>query len=289
MPPCSATAYTVLLFTQGRASLSDTFMPQAAAAAAPIIDIRNLRKRFGTQEVLKGVSFTAQSGDVVSLIGASGSGKSTLLRCMNMLEVPDSGQVLIAGEEVALKTNRHGQTVLANPPQVDRMRTRLGMVFQSFNLWPHMTVLENLIEVPIRVLHQPRAEAIALAEALLAKVGMAEKRHSYPAFLSGGQQQRVAIARALATRPSVMLFDEPTSALDPELVGEVLKVIRDLAQDGCTMVLVTHEMAFARDVSSKVMFLHQGCIEEAGTARQVFENPGSERCRQFVNAQFCRA
>ncbi|WP_168190902.1 MULTISPECIES: ABC transporter ATP-binding protein [Aquitalea] len=264
-------------------------MPQAAAAAAPIIDIRNLRKRFGTQEVLKGVSFTAQSGDVVSLIGASGSGKSTLLRCMNMLEVPDSGQVLIAGEEVALKTNRHGQTVLANPPQVDRMRTRLGMVFQSFNLWPHMTVLENLIEVPIRVLHQPRAEAIALAEALLAKVGMAEKRHSYPAFLSGGQQQRVAIARALATRPSVMLFDEPTSALDPELVGEVLKVIRDLAQDGCTMVLVTHEMAFARDVSSKVMFLHQGCIEEAGTARQVFENPGSERCRQFVNAQFCRA
>ncbi|WP_220272935.1 ABC transporter ATP-binding protein [Aquitalea aquatica] len=264
-------------------------MPQGAAAVAPIIDIRNLRKRFGAQEVLKGVSFTAQTGDVVSLIGASGSGKSTLLRCMNMLEVPDSGQVLIAGEEVALKTNRHGQTVLADPPQVDRMRTRLGMVFQSFNLWPHMTVLENLIEVPIRVLRQPRGEAIALAEALLAKVGMAEKRHSYPAFLSGGQQQRVAIARALATRPSVMLFDEPTSALDPELVGEVLKVIRDLAQDGCTMVLVTHEMAFARDVSSKVMFLHQGCIEEAGTARQVFENPGSERCRQFVNAQFCRA
>lgn len=289
MPPCSTTICPVLLFTQGRASLSDTFMPQGAAAVAPIIDIRNLRKRFGAQEVLKGVSFTAQTGDVVSLIGASGSGKSTLLRCMNMLEVPDSGQVLIAGEEVALKTNRHGQTVLADPPQVDRMRTRLGMVFQSFNLWPHMTVLENLIEVPIRVLRQPRGEAIALAEALLAKVGMAEKRHSYPAFLSGGQQQRVAIARALATRPSVMLFDEPTSALDPELVGEVLKVIRDLAQDGCTMVLVTHEMAFARDVSSKVMFLHQGCIEEAGTARQVFENPGSERCRQFVNAQFCRA
>jgi len=289
MPPCGAMVYTVVLFTQGRASLSDIFMPQGAVDAAPIIDIRNLRKRFGAQEVLKGVSFTAQSGDVVSLIGASGSGKSTLLRCMNMLEIPDSGQVLIGGEEVALKTNRHGQTVLANPPQVDRMRTRLGMVFQSFNLWPHMTVLENLIEVPIRVLRQPRAEAIALAEALLAKVGMAEKRHSYPAFLSGGQQQRVAIARALATRPSVMLFDEPTSALDPELVGEVLKVIRDLAQDGCTMVLVTHEMAFARDVSSKVMFLHQGCIEEAGSARQVFENPGSERCRQFVNAQFCRA
>lgn len=158
------------------------------------------------------------------------------------------------------------------------------MVFQNFNLWPHMTVLENLIEVPVRVLRQPRAEAVALAEALLEKVGMADKRQAYPAFLSGGQQQRVAIARALATRPAVMLFDEPTSALDPERVGEVLRVIRQLADEGCTMLLVTHEMAFAREVSSKVLFLHQGRIEEAGPPEQIFAAPRSERCRQFVNA-----
>ena len=280
-PPRSALAART-----GRHTLQQPSTP--AGNAQPIIDIRDLHKHFGDHHVLKGVSFTAHQGEVVSLIGASGSGKSTLLRCMNLLEVPDSGQVVISGEEVALGRNRRGQSVVANPRQVERIRTRLGMVFQNFNLWPHMTVLENLIEVPTRVLGQPRQEAIALAESLLAKVGIADKRHSYPAFLSGGQQQRVAIARALATRPAVMLFDEPTSALDPELVGEVLKVIRDLAQDGCTMVLVTHEMAFARDVSSKVMFLHQGRIEEAGSAREVFENPGSERCRQFVNAQFCR-
>lgn len=270
----------------GRTTLQQPTIAQPASPA--IIKIRDLHKHFGDHHVLKGVSFTAQQGDVVSLIGASGSGKSTLLRCMNLLEVPDSGEVVISGEQVLLKQNRHGKTVIAQLQQVERMRTHLGMVFQSFNLWPHMTVLENLIEVPIRVLGQSRQDAIELAETLLAKVGIADKRHTYPAFLSGGQQQRVAIARALATRPSVMLFDEPTSALDPELVGEVLKVIRDLANEGCTMVLVTHEMAFARDVSNKVMFLHQGRIEEAGSAREVFENPGSERCRQFVNAQFCR-
>ncbi|MCW3478617.1 ATP-binding cassette domain-containing protein [Neisseriaceae bacterium JH1-16] len=254
-----------------------------------MIDVVDLHKQFGQQTVLDGVSFSAHVGDVISLIGASGSGKSTLLRCLNMLEVPNRGSVRISGEEIALKTNHKGVSVPADARQVDRIRTRLGMVFQNFNLWPHMTVLENLIEVPVRVLRQSRAEAIEHAEALLEKVGLANKHHCYPSFLSGGQQQRVAIARALATRPSVMLFDEPTSALDPELVGEVLKVIRDLAQDGCTMVLVTHEMAFARDVSSQVMFLHKGRIEEAGSPEQIFVSPNSERCRQFVNAQHSRS
>ncbi|MCD5362520.1 ABC transporter ATP-binding protein [Chromobacterium aquaticum] len=251
---------------------------------APIVAVENLRKRFDGQVVLDGVSFAASAGEVVSLIGASGSGKSTLLRCLNLLEVPDDGRVLIAGEEIALRTDKRGRRAPADPRQVDRLRSRLGMVFQNFNLWPHMTVLENLIEVPVRVLRQPRAEAVALAETLLEKVGMADKRQAYPAFLSGGQQQRVAIARALATRPAVMLFDEPTSALDPERVGEVLRVIRQLADEGCTMLLVTHEMAFAREVSSKVLFLHQGRIEEAGPPEQVFAAPRSERCRQFVNA-----
>ena len=251
----------------------------------PIIEVTDLHKQFGPHTVLDGVSLTAHTGDVVSLIGASGSGKSTLLRCLNMLEIPHRGKVAISGEEILLKTNRHGQTVPANPRQVDKIRTRLGMVFQNFNLWPHMTVLENIIEVPIRVLKQPKVEAIAYAEALLEKVGMSAKRDAYPGFLSGGQQQRVAIARALATRPAVMLFDEPTSALDPELVGEVLKVIRDLAKEGCTMLLVTHEMSFAREVSSKVLFLHKGRIEESGTPEAVFTAPVSDRCRQFVNAQ----
>ncbi|WP_220789449.1 ABC transporter ATP-binding protein [Craterilacuibacter sinensis] len=264
-------------------------LPDPHATKQAVIEIADLHKRFGAHPVLQGVSFTAHQGEVVSLIGASGSGKSTLLRCMNLLEVPDSGRIVIAGEQVAFRNDRKGQTMVADPRQVERIRTRLAMVFQQFNLWPHMTVLENLIEVPVRVLGQARPQAIELAETLLAKVGIADKRHHYPAFLSGGQQQRVAIARALATRPSVMLFDEPTSALDPELAGEVLKVIRNLAQEGCTMVLVTHEMAFAREVSSKVLFLHQGRIEEVGTAQQVFESPSSERCRQFVNAQFCRA
>ena len=202
------------------------------SSATPAVQVDDLHKSYGAVEVLKGVSLNAHTGDVVSLIGASGSGKSTLLRCLNLLEIPHSGRIHITGEELKLTKDRKGNPVPANAAQVDRIRTRLGMVFQQFNLWPHMTVLENIIEVPIHVLKKPRAEAIALAEALLEKVGMAEKRHVHPAFLSGGQQQRVAIARALATQPAVMLFDEPTSALDPELVGEVLKVIRDLAQIG---------------------------------------------------------
>ncbi|MBD9513393.1 aminotransferase class I/II-fold pyridoxal phosphate-dependent enzyme [Pseudomonas sp. PDM22] len=254
------------------------------AQSRPVIEVRDIHKRFGDFEVLKGVSLSAREGEVISLIGASGSGKSTLLRCINMLEIPNQGSVTVNGETIGLTQNRHGEPMVADQKQLTRIRSQLGMVFQSFNLWPHRTVLENLIEAPTFVLHESKAEARERAEALLERVGLAEKRHEYPAFLSGGQQQRVAIARALAVRPKVMLFDEPTSALDPELVGEVLKVIRSLAEEGRTMILVTHEMAFARDVSSHVAFLHKGLIEEEGTAEEVFSRPRSERCRQFVNA-----
>ncbi|WP_152220554.1 aminotransferase class I/II-fold pyridoxal phosphate-dependent enzyme [Pseudomonas sp. SCB32] len=256
----------------------------AQPATKPVIEVRDLHKRFGDFEVLKGVSLSAREGGVISLIGASGSGKSTLLRCINMLEIPNQGTVTVNGETIGLTQNRHGEPMVADQKQLTRIRSQLGMVFQNFNLWPHRTVLENLIEAPTFVLHESKAEARERAEALLERVGLAEKRHVYPAFLSGGQQQRVAIARALAVRPKVMLFDEPTSALDPELVGEVLRVIRSLAEEGRTMILVTHEMAFARDVSSHVAFLHKGLIEEEGTPEEVFSRPCSERCRQFVNA-----
>ncbi|MFZ5959029.1 aminotransferase class I/II-fold pyridoxal phosphate-dependent enzyme [Pseudomonas knackmussii] len=257
----------------------------AKPASNPVIEVVDLHKRFGQFEVLKGVSLKASEGGVISLIGASGSGKSTLLRCINMLEVPNAGTVAVDGEIIRLDQDRHGEPRVADQKQLTRIRSRLGMVFQNFNLWPHRTVLENLMEAPTFVLHESKAEARDRAEALLARVGLAEKRHEYPAFLSGGQQQRVAIARALAVRPKVMLFDEPTSALDPELVGEVLRVIRSLAEEGRTMILVTHEMAFARDVSSHVAFLHKGLIEEEGTPEEVFGRPRSERCGQFVNAQ----
>jgi len=258
------------------------------AEARKMIEVVDLHKRFGNIEVLKGISLTAHEGEVISLIGASGSGKSTLLRCINMLEVPDQGSIHVDGESIKLNYGRPGAPLVADAKQLVRIRSTLGMVFQNFNLWPHRTVLENLIEAPIQVLGESRAEAIERAEALLDRVGLAAKRNEYPAFLSGGQQQRVAIARALAMRPKVMLFDEPTSALDPELVGEVLRVIRSLAEEGRTMILVTHEMAFARDVSSKVAFLHQGLIEETGSPDSVFIDPRSERCRQFVNAHQTR-
>jgi ABC-type histidine transport system ATPase subunit len=253
----------------------------APAQAASALEVRDLHKRFGPLEVLKGVSVSANEGDVIALIGASGSGKSTLLRCLNLLEIPDSGDVWVQGELIKMKAGRHGQEP-ADRKQVDRIRTKLGMVFQSFNLWSHMTVLENVIEAPVHVLGLTRAEATARAEAILDKVGIADKRGHYAAHLSGGQQQRAAIARALAMEPEVMLFDEATSALDPELVGEVLKVIRDLADEGRTMLLVTHEMGFAREVASEVIYLHEGRIEEQGPPAQVFENPKSERCRQFL-------
>ncbi|CAH1667834.1 lysine/arginine/ornithine ABC transporter/histidine ABC transporter, ATP binding subunit [Hyphomicrobiales bacterium] len=254
----------------------------SAAIERPVaVSLTNLRKTFGSLEVLKGISLEAREGDVVSILGSSGSGKSTMLRCINMLEVPDSGDITVAGETIRLQKTANG-TKPADPRQVDRIRTELGMVFQSFNLWSHMTVLENVIEAPIHVQGRPRAECIAEAEALLARVGIADKRNHYPAHLSGGQQQRAAIARALAQRPKVMLFDEPTSALDPELVGEVLRVMRSLAEEGRTMLVVTHEMGFARDVSSKVVFLHKGVVEEEGPPAQVFTASRSERFRQFL-------
>ncbi|WP_273033231.1 ABC transporter ATP-binding protein [Pseudaminobacter soli (ex Zhang et al. 2022)] len=252
-------------------------IPSNAAVA-----VRNLHKRFGALEVLKGISLTAREGDVVSIIGASGSGKSTFLRCINLLEIPSEGRLWVSGEEVHLKPGKDGNLVPAQPRQVEHIRARLGMVFQSFNLWAHLTVLQNVIEGPVHVLKMPRAEAVVRAEVLLQKVGLYEKRHQYPSFLSGGQQQRAGIARALAMDPKVILFDEPTSALDPELVGEVLRVIRTLADEGRTMLLVTHEMSFARDVSSHVVYLHQGLVEEEGPPQQIFGAPISARCRQFV-------
>jgi octopine/nopaline transport system ATP-binding protein len=250
---------------------------------APALSVADIHKSFGRHEVLKGISLDAHEGDVISILGASGSGKSTLLRCINLLEVPDSGTITVAGETIAMRRRRDGRPEPASMKQVDRIRSELGMVFQSFNLWSHMTVLENVIEGPVHVLHRPRAECIAEAETLLERVGLADRRNYYPAHLSGGQQQRAAIARALAMRPKLMLFDEPTSALDPELVGEVLKVMRSLAEEGRTMLVVTHEMGFARNVSNRVMFLHQGLVEVEGSPREVFDELRSERFRQFVS------
>ena len=254
------------------------------AEATPALEIRDLHKRYGDLEVIKGISLTARDGDVISILGSSGSGKSTFLRCINLLENPHKGQIIVAGEELKLKPGKNGELVAADSRQINRMRSEIGFVFQNFNLWPHMSVLDNIIEAPRRVLGQSRAEATEVAEALLNKVGIADKRHVYPAQLSGGQQQRAAIARTLAMQPKVILFDEPTSALDPEMVQEVLAVIRSLAEEGRTMLLVTHEMQFARNVSSEVVFLHQGLVEEQGTPEQVFDNPLSARCKQFMSS-----
>lgn len=242
----------------------------------------DIHKSFGTLEVLKGLSLTAHQGDVISILGSSGSGKSTFLRCINFLETPDRGRIVLEGEEVIVQTDRRGRLLGADPAQINRLRSQLGMVFQQFNLWSHMTVLENVMEGPVQVLKRNRAEVEAEAMETLDKVGIAAKHASYPSQLSGGQQQRVAIARALAMRPKVLLFDEPTSSLDPELVGEVLRVMKGLAEEGRTMIVVTHEMGFAREVSNKTIFLHQGVVEEEGTPRDVFENPRSARCKAFL-------
>jgi arginine/ornithine transport system ATP-binding protein len=245
--------------------------------------VENLHKRYGDRVVLKGVSLSAKTGDVITLIGSSGSGKSTFLRCLNLLEQPFEGKLSLAGEELKLIPDRDGSLKAADAKQLQRWRSRLAMVFQNFNLWGHRTVLENVIEAPVYVLGVPKAEAIAKAEALLARVGVSHRKDAYPAQLSGGEQQRVAIARALAVEPEVMLFDEPTSALDPELVGEVLKVMRDLAAEGRTMIVVTHEMGFAREVSNYTMFLHQGKVEEEGNPREVLIRPQSPRLQQFLS------
>lgn len=246
----------------------------------------DIHKSFGELQVLKGLTLRAKKGDVVSIIGSSGSGKSTFLRCINFLEMPDKGRVVLDGEEVTISKGKNGRIASTNEKQIQRLRSQLGMVFQGFNLWSHMSVLQNVIEGPMQVLKIPQKEAEARAMNYLEKVGIGQKASSYPSQLSGGQQQRVAIARALAMEPKALLFDEPTSALDPELVGEVLKVMQDLAHEGRTMVVVTHEMGFARDVSNRVLFLHQGKIEEEGTPEEVFNSPKSERCREFLASSY---
>ncbi|HGO6126998.1 MULTISPECIES: ABC transporter ATP-binding protein [Burkholderia] len=246
--------------------------------------VDDLHKRYGDNEVLKGVSLKANSGDVISVIGSSGSGKSTMLRCINFLEQPNAGRIFVDGEEVRTALDKSGALRAADTKQLQRVRTKLSMVFQHFNLWSHMNVIENVMEAPVNVLGIPKKEAEERARTYLEKVGLAPRvEKQYPSHLSGGQQQRVAIARALAMHPDVMLFDEPTSALDPELVGEVLKVMQKLAEEGRTMIVVTHEMGFARNVSNHVMFLHQGRVEEEGVPSEVFANPKSERLRGFLS------
>ncbi len=248
-----------------------------------VIQINNLHKSYGALEVLKGVDIAARRGDVVSLIGSSGSGKSTLLRCANLLEDSQQGDILFKGEPVHWKGSGQGRHP-ADSKQVLRIRTNLSMVFQQFNLWAHMTILQNVMEAPVTVLGRAKAEAEEAARAYLTKVGIGEKCDAYPAQLSGGQQQRAAIARALCMEPEALLFDEPTSALDPELEQEVIRVIKDLATEGRTMLIVTHDMKLAADVSDHVVFLHQGKIEEQGPPDAVFGAPKSERLRGFLSA-----
>ena len=254
-----------------------------ASSSVPALQVDDIHKSFGSIEVLKGISLTANDQDVISILGSSGSGKSTFLRCINLLEIPTSGSVRVNGELVEMKQQRDGEPAPADRKQVDRIRSKLAMVFQQFNLWSHMTVLQNVYEAPVHVLKVPKKQAKEQAEAVLERVGLIDRKDYYPAHLSGGQQQRAAIARALAMSPDLMLFDEPTSALDPELVGEVLKVMRSLAEDGSTMLVVTHEMGFAREVSNRVMFLHQGKVEEDGLPSEVFDHPKSARFKEFLS------
>lgn len=251
-------------------------------ASAPTLEVVDIHKRYGEHEVLKGVDLTANDGDVISIIGSSGSGKSTFLRCLNLLEQPSRGQIRLRGEALRLAPDKHGELHAVDRRQLERMRARIGFVFQNFNLWPHMTILDNIILAPMLVSGLNRKAAVERAEGLLYKVGLHDKRQAYPGNLSGGQMQRVAIARTLAMEPEVILFDEPTSALDPELVNEVLGVMQGLAEEGRTMLIVTHEMRFARDVSTQVMFLHQGRVEEYGPPSRVFTTPESARCREFL-------
>jgi len=260
--------------TTSDAPLSDT---------TPVLEIRGLHKAYGELEVIKGVDITAQRGDVVSLIGSSGSGKSTLLRCCNLLEDSQQGEILFKGEPITWKGSGQSRRP-GDAGQILRIRTNLSMVFQQFNLWAHMTILQNVMEAPVTVLGRDRAEVEEKARHYLDKVGIGDKCDVYPAQLSGGQQQRAAIARALCMEPEALLFDEPTSALDPELEQEVIKVIKDLAAEGRTMLIVTHDMKLAADVSKHVVFLHQGLIEEEGTPDEVFTNTTSERLQKFLSS-----
>ena len=244
------------------------------------IQVHNIHKSFKNNDILKGVSFSAEKGDVIALMGSSGSGKSTLLRCINLLTVPDVGSIQLDQQVMTFPS----QKAALSPKQITQLRTKVGMVFQQFNLWAHMTLLENLIAAPLHVLKQNKAATIAEAKTLLAKVGLADKLDRYPSQLSGGQQQRAAIARALMMKPEVMLFDEPTSALDPEMVGEVLQVMQQLANDGMTMLVATHELGFAKQVANKAIFLHEGKIVEEGDTHTVFNHPKTERFQQFLAA-----
>ncbi|MCB5199719.1 amino acid ABC transporter ATP-binding protein [Loktanella sp. TSTF-M6] len=252
-------------------------------APPPVIQIRNLHKSYGSLEVLKGVDIAAPAGHVVSLIGSSGSGKSTLLRCANLLEDSQQGDILFSGEPVKWKGSGLSRRP-ADHQQMIRIRTNLSMVFQQFNLWAHMTILQNVMEAPVTVLKRDRAQVEQAARGYLDKVGIGDKADAYPAQLSGGQQQRAAIARALCMEPRALLFDEPTSALDPELEQEVVKVIKALAEEGRTMIIVTHDMRMAHDVSDHVVFLHQGRIEEQGDPADLFTNPQTDRLRGFLSA-----
>jgi arginine/ornithine transport system ATP-binding protein len=245
--------------------------------------VENLHKSYGKNEVLKGISIEANKGDVISIIGASGSGKSTFLRCINLLEKPTEGRIIVNGNELKLVRQKHGDLDCDDAKQLQQVRSKLAMVFQHFNLWSHMTVLENIMEAPVHVLGISKKEAMERARHYLDKVGVVAREDYYPSHLSGGQQQRVAIARALAMEPDVMLFDEPTSALDPELVIEVLRVMQNLAKEGRTMMVVTHEMEFARNVSNQVVFVHQGKIEEQGDPKTVLTNPQSARLQKFLS------
>ena len=247
-----------------------------------VLELKQLEKNFGDNKVLKGINLSANKGDVISIIGSSGSGKSTMLRCINFLETPDNGSINVCGETIDCS-----EVDLSNPDkklqnQIINVRKKLGMVFQSFNSWSHMNILDNITEAPVHVLGKDKEDAEQEAMKLLEQVGIKDKAYDYPVHLSGGQQQRAAIARALAISPEILLFDEPTSSLDPELVDEVLSVMRKLAEEGKTMLVVTHEMEFARKVSNKVIFLHDGLIEEEGHPDTVFTNPQSERCRNFL-------
>lgn len=250
----------------------------------PVLQGLDIHKSFGQNEVLRGISLTAAKGDVISMIGSSGSGKSTFLRCLNLLEQPHAGRIVLDGQELDLIPDKDGTLKVRSQPQLQQLRTQVSMVFQHFNLWSHMTALENVMEAPIHALGLGRAEALERAQTYLQRVGVYHRKDAFPAHLSGGEQQRVAIARALAMEPKVMLFDEPTSALDPELVGEVLRVMRSVAEEGRTMVVVTHEMGFAREVSSQMIFLHKGQIEEQGRPDDVLLQPRSERLQAFLSS-----
>ncbi len=245
----------------------------------------NLHKSFNHIEVLKGIDLQACRGEVIALIGGSGSGKSTTLRCLNLLETPQSVEKMtLLGEEIQFTPVKDGSLDVVDIKQLRSLRTKLAMVFQNFNLWPHMTLEENIMEAPVHVLGHSKVDARNNAHKLLERVGLLDKRHMYPSVLSGGQQQRAAIARALAVEPEIMLFDEPTSALDPELVGEVLTVMSELAAEGRTMIIVTHEMKFAAEIADKIVFLAEGKIEEQGTPEEIFKSPKSERLKQFIKS-----